>query len=218
MVVVLLTVSIVDSEWWPRTAAVAALLLAVRLVTRLMSRLQRRGRRRASQSGPAHWSGVAIGAVGVLVSSIGVVLDHPPEVSADETPDYAIIVPAANSPVDQCLTVRGTGAPDPDRQLWTVVQSVGSGLYYPGRPAVFDRTMDQSSWSAPVDVGVSNQPNDAYAIVAVLLTSAVSRIWLAALSTGTVGAYSELPKGSTEVARVLIVRKPVPLLKCPATP
>jgi len=210
MLALLLAVSVVSSRWWIGAFAAAAVCLLFHLVPRVRAW-------RSPRTGPADWLGVGVSAVGVLISGVGIVLDHPPGADDRGATQYAIIVPTAGAAIGSCVEVRGLGGQPHGHRLWTVVQSVGSGLYYPGRPVIFDHTLERPSWNAPTAVGVTNQRNDTYAILAVLLDDAVSRIWREALSTGGVSASSDLPPGSEEVARVSVIRRSVPSGRCPTT-
>ncbi len=208
----LLAAAIFLSTWlWFGAFIVAIMLLGVCLAS-LRRRAARRPSQQVGRGGAGNFAGVVISAASVVLSGLGIVLDHPPGIFADDGP-YAIIVPSPGSTVGQCVRVRGLGRPPQGHQLWTFVQSVGSGMYYPGRPVVFDRMAESPSWSAPTEVGLENQPSDDYAIVAAVLDLDVSRIWIEALPTSG-GGSSELPQGSVEVARIAVTRRAAPDRHC----
>lgn len=198
----LLTVAIVDAAWSGVAAAAAVVFLVIHVI--LLVRTYRRGTIRRSASGTAAgWAGVLVAVVSAAVSLAQLVLDHRPGDSTPE-PQFAIIVPAAGSVVGQCVLVQGLGTPKDRYRLWAVVRSDDTGLYYPRRPVVYDRISEPTSWSAAAEVGLTNQPNPGYDIVAVQIPDDVSRIWTDALKAGSLTGYSELPKGSREVDRVSV--------------
>jgi len=198
----LVTVSLVDAAWSPAAASAAVVFLAIHVI--LLVRAPRRSTGRRSAAGTAaDWAGVLVAVVGAAISLAQLVLDHRLHDAAPE-PQFEIIVPAAGSPVGQCVLVRGLGVPKAGYRLWTVVQSDGSGHYHPRRPVVYDRISEPTSWSVATEVGLTNQPNSGYDIVTVLIPDDVSRIWTEALKAGNLPGYSELPKGSREVDRVSV--------------
>lgn len=199
----LVIVALVDAAWSPVAAIAAIAFFAIHVI--LLVRTRRPGAGRRSASGTtADWAGVLVAVIAAAISLARLVLDHGQDDSPE--PQFEIIVPAAGSPVGQCVLVQGLGTPKAEYRLWTVVQSDGTGLYYPRRPVVYDRISEPTSWSVATEVGLTNQPNPGYDIVIVLIPDDVSTIWTGALKVGSLTGYSELPTGSREVDRVSVSR------------